>query len=97
MVGLAGLGDLVLTCTGGLSRNRYVGEELGKGRTLAEITGTMNEVAEGIKTSCAVKRLADEMGVEMPITNEVVAVLYEGKPVQAAVTELMSRPLRAET
>jgi glycerol-3-phosphate dehydrogenase (NAD(P)+) len=97
MVGLAGLGDLVLTCTGGLSRNRYVGEELGKGRPLVEITATMNEVAEGIKTSRAVKQLADDVGVEMPITNEVVAVLYEGKSPHAAVTELMSRPLRAES
>ena len=97
MVGLAGLGDLVLTCTGGLSRNRYVGEELGKGRPLVEITGNMNEVAEGIKTSRAVKQLAEDVGVEMPITNEVVAVLYEGKSPRAAVTELMSRPLRAES
>ena len=97
MVGLAGLGDLVLTCTGNLSRNRYVGEELGKGRRLDEITAAMTEVAEGIKTSRAVKRLAEEAGVEMPITNEVVAVLYEGKSARAAVTELMSRPLKPET
>ena len=97
MVGLAGLGDLVLTCTGRLSRNRFVGEELGKGRTLEQILSGMNEVAEGIKTSRAVKRLADESGIEMPITNEVVAVLYEGKPARDAVHELMSRRLRAET
>ena len=97
MVGLAGLGDLVLTCTGQLSRNRFVGEELAKGKTLTEITSSMNEVAEGIKTSRAVKRLADAAAVEMPITNEVVAVLYEGKSAREAVTELMSRPLRAET
>lgn len=97
MVGLAGLGDLVLTCTGNLSRNRYVGEELGKGRTLAEITAAMNEVAEGINTSVAVKRLADEARVEMPITDEVVAVLYEGKSASEAVKQLMSRPLRSET
>jgi glycerol-3-phosphate dehydrogenase (NAD(P)+) len=96
MLGLAGLGDLVLTCTGQLSRNRYVGEELGKGKSLAEITATLNEVAEGIKTSCAVKRLADEVGVEMPITNEVVAVLYDGKTARDAVTELMSRRLKPE-
>src|SRR5262249_28283131 len=89
MVGLAGLGDLVLTCTGQLSRNRYVGEELGKGKALSEITASMNEVAEGIKTSRAVKRLADEAAVEMPITNEVVAVLYDGKTARDAVTELM--------
>jgi glycerol-3-phosphate dehydrogenase (NAD(P)+) len=96
MVGLAGLGDLVLTCTGQLSRNRYVGEELGKGKSLGEITASMNEVAEGIKTSRAVKRLADEARVEMPITNEVVSVLYEGKTARDAVTELMSRRLKAE-
>jgi glycerol-3-phosphate dehydrogenase (NAD(P)+) len=96
LMGLAGLGDLVLTCTGSLSRNRYVGEELGKGRTLDEITAEMNEVAEGIKTTRAVKKLADRAGLEMPITNEVNAVLYEGKPARDAVAELMSRPLREE-
>jgi glycerol-3-phosphate dehydrogenase (NAD(P)+) len=68
MMGLAGVGDLVLTCTGSLSRNRYVGEELGKGRKLAEITRDMTEVAEGIKTTKAVRRLAANLGVEMPIT-----------------------------
>jgi len=97
MVGLAGLGDLVLTCTGQLSRNRYVGEELSKGKSLAAITASMTEVAEGIKTSRAVKRLADEAGVEMPITNEVVAVLYDGKAARDAVTELMSRRLKPES
>jgi glycerol-3-phosphate dehydrogenase (NAD(P)+) len=96
LMGLAGLGDLVLTCTGTLSRNRYVGEELGKGRTIDEITQGMNEVAEGIKTSRAVRRLADKVGIEMPITNEVDAVLYDGKSAQAAVEELMRRPLRSE-
>lgn len=96
LMGLAGLGDLVLTCTGSLSRNRFVGEELGKGRTLAEITAGLNEVAEGIKTARAVKKLADRAGLEMPITNEVNAVLYDGKPARDAVTELMSRPLREE-
>src|SRR6266446_1367921 len=77
LMGLAGLGDLVLTCTGTLSRNRFVGRELGKGRSLEEITTTMHEIAEGVKTTLAVKRLADRLGVEMPITNEVHAVLYE--------------------
>ena len=96
LMGLAGLGDLVLTCTGSLSRNRFVGEELGKGRRLAEITSEMNEVAEGINTARAVKKLADRVGLEMPITNEVNAVLYDGKPVRDAVAELMSRPLREE-
>ena len=96
LMGLAGLGDLVLTCTGSLSRNRFVGEELGKGRTLAEILGELNEVAEGINTARAVKQLADRAGLEMPITNEVNAVLYDDKPAREAVTELMSRPLREE-
>ncbi len=96
LMGLAGLGDLVLTCTGSLSRNRFVGEELGKGRTLAEISAELNEVAEGINTARAVKKLADRAGLEMPITNEVNAVLYERKPARDAVAELMSRPLREE-
>ena len=96
LMGLAGLGDLVLTCTGNLSRNRFVGEELGRGRTLDEITSGLHEVAEGINTARAVKKLADRAGLEMPITNEVNAVLYDGKSARDAVTELMSRPLREE-
>lgn len=96
LMGLAGLGDLVLTCTGSLSRNRFVGEELGKGRALEEIVAGMVEVAEGINTARAVKKLADRAGLEMPITNEVNAVLYESKPARDAVAELMSRPLREE-
>lgn len=94
--GLAGMGDLVLTCTGGLSRNRYVGQELGRGRTLEEILNGMHEVAEGVRTTRAVKLLADKTGIEMPITAQVHAVLYEGKSVRAAAGELMSRPLRGE-
>lgn len=97
LMGLAGLGDLVLTCTGNLSRNRFVGEQLGKGKSLEEITGSMNEVAEGIKTTLAVKKLADRANLEMPITNEVKAVLYDGKSARDAVAELMKRPLRGET
>ncbi len=97
LMGLAGLGDLVLTCTGSLSRNRFVGEELGQGKTVNEITNGMNEIAEGIKTTRAVKLLADRLGIEMPITNEVNAVIYDGKPARAAVTELMARPLREES
>ena len=96
LMGLAGLGDLVLACTGSLSRNRFVGEELGKGRTLDEIIAELSEVAEGIKTARAVKKLAERAGLEMPITNEVNAVLYDGKPARDAVAELMSRPLREE-
>jgi glycerol-3-phosphate dehydrogenase (NAD(P)+) len=96
LMGLAGLGDLVLTCTGSLSRNRFVGEELGKGKTLEEIVAKLSEVAEGINTARAVKKLADRAGLEMPITNEVNVVLYDGKPARDAVAELMSRPLREE-
>ncbi|HEX8493631.1 MAG TPA: NAD(P)H-dependent glycerol-3-phosphate dehydrogenase [Pyrinomonadaceae bacterium] len=96
MMGLAGLGDLVLTCTSSLSRNRFVGQELGKGRPLVAIVGGMKEVAEGVKTTRAVKQLAEKLGVEMPITNEVHAVLYEGKTAHEAAEELMARPLRGE-
>lgn len=96
MMGLAGLGDLVLTCTGSLSRNRFVGHELGKGRPLAEITAGMHEVAEGVKTTAALKQLAARAGVEMPIASEVYAVLYEGKTVRDAAKALMARPLRDE-
>jgi glycerol-3-phosphate dehydrogenase (NAD(P)+) len=96
LMGLAGLGDLVLTCTGTLSRNRFVGHELGKGRRLEDIAAELTEVAEGINTARAVKKLADRAGLEMPIVNEVNAVLYEGKSAHDAVAELMSRPLREE-
>lgn len=96
LMGLAGLGDLVLTCTGNLSRNRHVGQELGRGRSLADVLAGMKEVAEGVRTTRAVKLLAGRRGVEMPITNEVHAVLYEGKSVREAASELMSRPLRDE-
>jgi glycerol-3-phosphate dehydrogenase (NAD(P)+) len=96
LMGLAGLGDLVLTCTGSLSRNRYVGQELGRGRKLEDVLSGMREVAEGVKTTRAVKRLADNLSVLMPITNEVHAVLYEGKSAHDAAEALMQRPLREE-
>ena len=96
LMGLAGMGDLVLTCTGSLSRNRYVGQELGKGRTLSEVVGGMREVAEGVKTTRAVRRLAAQFNAEMPITEEVYAVLYEGKSAREAAEALMTRPLRDE-
>jgi glycerol-3-phosphate dehydrogenase (NAD(P)+) len=96
LMGLAGLGDLVLTCTGTLSRNRFVGQELGKGRSLKEITAGMHEIAEGVKTTLAVKRLAVRLGVEMPITNEVHAVLYEKRSARDGANELMARPLKDE-
>lgn len=96
LMGLAGLGDLVLTCTGSLSRNRFVGQELGRGRSLEDVLYGMKEVAEGIRTTRAIKLLADGRGVELPITSEVHAVLYESKSVRAAVESLMARPLRDE-
>src|SRR6266850_4633192 len=96
LMGLAGLGDLVLTCTGSLSRNRFVGHELGRGRSLEEISAGMHEIAEGVKTTLAVKRLADRLGVEVPITNQVHGVLYEKRSARDATNELMTRPLKEE-
>ena len=96
LAGLAGLGDLVLTCTGELSRNRTVGHELGRGRTLGEVLTNLGHVAEGVKTAKSAYDLAAKLGVSMPITCEVYAVLYEDKPVQQAVRDLMSRELGYE-
>jgi glycerol-3-phosphate dehydrogenase (NAD(P)+) len=96
LAGLAGLGDLVLTCTGRLSRNRHVGEQLGRGRRLMEVLGEMSETAEGVRTTIAVRTLAARRSVEMPITEEVYRVLYEEKPVADAVGELMGRPPQRE-
>ena len=90
------MGDLILTCTGGLSRNRRVGIELGRGRRLDEIIEAMNEVAEGIKTSKSAYHLALREGVDMPITREVYAMLYEGKSPQATLRDLMQRNLKGE-
>jgi len=94
--GLAGMGDLVATCISRQSRNRYVGEELGKGRTIDDISAEMNMVAEGVKTSRAVVELAAEHGIEMPIAEEVVAVIYEGKPARDVIPSLMGRAAKAE-
>lgn len=96
--GLAGLGDLVLTCTGALSRNRSVGVELGHGRTLPEIVAGMHGmVAEGIFTTNAAVQLAKARGVEMPITEQMYAVLNEGKSPRAAIQALMTRTSKKET
>ncbi len=94
--GLAGMGDLVLTCTGDLSRNRTVGFKIGKGLSLEEITGSMNMVAEGVKTTRSTYELAKKMGVDMPITAQVYQILYKGKNQKEAVKELMGRKLKAE-
>jgi len=97
MAGLAGLGDLVLTCTGGLSRNRSVGEQLGHGRNLPEIIAGMHGmVAEGILTTNAAVGLARRHGVEMPITQKMFEVLHEGKPPNQAIHELMTRSAKSE-
>lgn len=95
--GLAGIGDLVLTCTGGLSRNRTVGIELGKGRKLQEILDSLNgKVAEGVRTTTAALGLAARYGVEMPITEQVAAILHDDKSPKDAIRELMTRPGRVE-
>jgi glycerol-3-phosphate dehydrogenase (NAD(P)+) len=94
--GLAGMGDLVLTCTGDLSRNRNVGIQLGQGRTLAAILGEMRMVAEGVKTTESTCLLARRLGVEMPIAFKVNDILYRDWSARDAVIELMSRNLRAE-
>ena len=94
--GLAGMGDLVATCISRQSRNRFVGEELGKGRTIDEIIAEMKMVAEGVKTSRAVVALAQQVGVEMPIAEQVVAVLYEGKRAVDIIPALMRREAKPE-
>ena len=97
MAGLAGLGDLVLTCTGGLSRNRSVGVELGRGRKLPEILAGMHGmVAEGIFTTTAAVGLARARGVEMPISEQMYAILHQGKAPREAISELMARSSKSE-
>jgi glycerol-3-phosphate dehydrogenase (NAD(P)+) len=96
LAGLAGMGDLVLTCTGNLSRNRTVGVELGKGRTLKDILEKLGHVAEGVKTTKSAHELGEKLGVDLPITDEVYRVLYEDKPAKQALYDLMTRPLKHE-
>jgi glycerol-3-phosphate dehydrogenase (NAD(P)+) len=96
LAGLAGLGDLVLTCTGALSRNRSLGVALGQGRKLAEIQSGMRMVAEGVRTTAATLELARRHGIEMPITEQMHAVLYQDRPPQEAIRELMERRLKTE-
>jgi glycerol-3-phosphate dehydrogenase (NAD(P)+) len=96
LAGLAGMGDLVLTCTGELSRNREVGVELGRGRSLEQILGARRSIAEGVKSAASCHGLARRLGVEMPITEAVHAVLYQGLPPLEAVSILMGRQLRQE-
>jgi glycerol-3-phosphate dehydrogenase (NAD(P)+) len=94
--GLAGLGDLVLTCTGSLSRNRQLGIELAKGRSLPEIVASMRMVAEGVGTAGALLALASEYQMELPITAQVNAILHQGKSPREAMEEIMGRPQKRE-
>nr|WP_305041446.1 NAD(P)H-dependent glycerol-3-phosphate dehydrogenase [Geoalkalibacter sp.] len=94
--GLAGMGDLVLTCTGDLSRNRGVGIELGRGRKLKDILAGMKMVAEGVQTCLSTYRLARKLGVEVPITEQMYLILYEDKDPRQAVIDLMARDLKSE-
>ena len=94
--GLAGMGDLVATCSSTLSRNHYVGEQLARGRTLQEIRSAMDNVAEGVDTTAAAVALADSVGIEMPIAQATYRVLFEDVPLDRAIAELMGRAPRPE-
>jgi glycerol-3-phosphate dehydrogenase (NAD(P)+) len=94
--GLAGMGDLILTCTGSLSRNRSVGMELGEGRRVSDVLAGMRMVAEGVQTTRSARDLARRTGVEMPIVEEVYSILFEEKPPRTAVENLMLRTPKAE-
>jgi glycerol-3-phosphate dehydrogenase (NAD(P)+) len=96
LAGLAGMGDLVLTCTGDLSRNRSVGVELGRGRRLQDILGSMRMVAEGVKTTDAAIALAEQYGIEMPITRQVHRIMQGLVSPRDAIRQLMERTLKAE-
>lgn len=94
--GLSGLGDLVLTCTGELSRNRQLGLALGRGLKMSEALKDKNSVAEGVKTTISAVGLAEKLGVQMPIAQEMYKILFEDKPAKQAVVDLMTRELKAE-
>ena len=96
LAGLAGMGDLVLTCTGELSRNHYVGYELGKGRSLRNILSGMKMVAEGVHSTISARRLSRMQKIEMPISEQIYQVLYKDKAPRKALQDLMSRVLKAE-
>ena len=91
LAGLAGLGDLVATCSSSLSRNHYVGEQLAKGKSIDEIRGSMVNVAEGVDTTAAAMGLSRKLGVEMPITQALYGVLFEGVPLDEAISQLLER------
>jgi glycerol-3-phosphate dehydrogenase (NAD(P)+) len=95
--GLAGIGDLITTCSSTLSRNHFVGEHLGRGMKLSEILREMTAVAEGVATTRLVHQMARENGVEMPVTEQVYEVLFKNKPVEQAIRDLMTRDAKAES
>lgn len=94
--GLSGMGDLIVTCMSRHSRNRFVGEEIGKGKKLKQILNSMEQVAEGVETTRSAKQLAAKIKVETPITNEVYKILFEDKDPVKATTDLMTRDMKAE-
>ncbi|HQI39818.1 MAG: glycerol-3-phosphate dehydrogenase [Ignavibacteriales bacterium UTCHB2] len=94
--GLSGMGDLIVTCMSKHSRNRYVGEQIGKGKTLKEVLKSMDMVAEGVETSRSASKLADKHKIEVPITKEVYKILFEDKDPVKATTDLMTRDMKAE-
>jgi glycerol-3-phosphate dehydrogenase (NAD(P)+) len=96
LAGLAGLGDLVLTCSGDLSRNRQVGLELARGRKIGDVTGSMAMVAEGVETCSAAVGLGARFGVDLPIIQQMDAVLHHGKSPREALRDLMERTLKGE-
>ena len=96
LAGIAGVGDLILTCTGDLSRNHTVGKKIGEGLSLDEILAEMRMVAEGVKTAKSVYNLSRKLGVEMPICHEMYAILYDGSSPEEAVYRLMTRDLKQE-
>ncbi|MDP6934742.1 MAG: NAD(P)-dependent glycerol-3-phosphate dehydrogenase, partial [Myxococcota bacterium] len=96
LAGLAGMGDLVLTCTGDLSRNRRVGLLMGAGRTLEQALEEIGQVAEGVRTARSARNLGLRDGVDLPITGQVYSILHEGKPVVEALRDLMGRRRKAE-
>ena len=96
-MGLAGMGDLVLTCTGDLSRNRQVGLALASGKKLPQILADLGHVAEGVSTAREVARLALQLGIEMPITQAVDSILYNDVPAAEAVEKLLNRDPKSET
>jgi glycerol-3-phosphate dehydrogenase (NAD(P)+) len=94
--GLAGMGDLIVTCQSKHSRNRYVGEELGKGRKIGEITGSMTMIAEGVKNCKSICHYAQHLGVEMPLTEELYRILYENADIKDSIRRLLSRKEKYE-